>query len=137
MAEKTSFAPKGWNQAYQVAYSPDGKMLAAATNDTKLRLWDTASGKESRVLQGHETGLHSVAWSPEGKRVASGDFRGVVKLWDTSTGKELASFRAHGEMVRSLAFSPDGKVLISAGGYGLVQEPIKRWDVTERKESPW
>lgn len=134
--EKASFAPQRWNQAYRVAYSPDSKILAAATNDTKLWLLDAASGKELRVL-GHQAAVEAVAWSPDGKLVASGDSRGVVKLWEAETGKELASIPAHGAVVKSLAFSPKGDTLFSGSAYGEEQEQVRRWDVAERKELPW
>lgn len=102
--DKASFAPRRWNQGYAVAYSPDSKILAAATNDTRLWLLDAASGKELRVPK-HEATVYAVAWSPDGKRVATGNGQGVVKLWEAATGKDLASFpQSHdGQVARVLA----------------------------------
>src|SRR5262245_21070079 len=54
-----------------VAFSPDGKTLASVGNDQVCRLWDPATGRQLRVLQGHTRPVESVAFAPDGKSVVT------------------------------------------------------------------
>ena len=59
-----------------VAFSPDGTLLAAACDDgdNTVRIWDVASQKQIQVLRGHARGVYSVAWNRTGTMLASGSF---------------------------------------------------------------
>jgi WD40 repeat protein len=113
-----------------VTYSPDGKTLAAASSDHRIKLWDVATDKEQATLKGHTEwrGVIAVAFNPDGKTLASGNQDGTIELWDVATGKEQATLEGHLQLVCSVAFSPDGKTLAS----GSADHTIKLWDVTKR-----
>jgi WD40 repeat protein len=68
-----------------VAFSPDGTRLAAACQDTTIRLWDMAAHEEVAELRGHTDSVHAVAFSPDGTRLVScsGDY--TARIWDTLT----------------------------------------------------
>jgi len=87
----TLSGPRGWVET--LAWSPDGKRLAAAGSAVKV--WDAETGQELLALSHSLTDIglsHSVAWSPDGKRLAAG--RGAsVKVWEAETGKELVTVR--------------------------------------------
>jgi WD40 repeat protein len=65
-----------------VAFHHDGKTLASASRDRKLKLWDADSGQERATLQGHSSWVTSVAFSPVGKTLASASSDATIKLWE-------------------------------------------------------
>ena len=112
------------------AFSPDGKTLAAVTEDLEVKLWEVATGKEQTTLKGRMTAdAWCAVFSPDGKWLATGNADGTINLWDVTTGKQRASFKGHTESVYALAYSADGKVMAS----GSKDKTIKLWDVAKPK----
>jgi WD40 repeat protein len=117
------------DEIYKVAYSPDGKQLAASSGSRQnkmpgeVRIWDPDSGRELFTLRGHSEAVLGLAYSPDGSRLASSSgvhmgteakHPGEVKLWDTITGQELLTLRGAGSRILGVAFSPDGTSLAAA-----------------------
>ncbi len=107
-----------------VAFSPDGKLLAAGNRYHTVRVWDVATRKEVKTLTGHMSDVWSIAFSPDGKTLAAADTdwkkASKVKLWDTTTWKERGSLDVPGEIL-SIAYSPKGDWLA-----------VGSWDKTVR-----
>src|SRR5438132_401423 len=93
VAAAVAFAPDGKTLATAGRFhacSPDGKFLAAGSEDAAVRLWEVATGKEVRQFHGPKTVPFSVAFSPNGKvLVATGGENRSIWLWDVDTGKPL------------------------------------------------
>jgi RNA polymerase sigma factor (sigma-70 family) len=124
---------EGPGGAAAVALSPDSKTVAAGVFKGII-LWDAATGKELRKLEGHEGWVLSLAFAPDGQSMASGGDDTTIYLWDPVTGKELRKI-ADGKRVGSLTFSPHGKTLAAGGAY-LSPEAVRLWDSATGKELP-
>jgi WD40 repeat protein len=68
----------------QVAFSPDGRLLATAGRTETIRLWDTWTGQEVGRFTGHRGWIGSLAFAPDGKTLASGGADTIVLIWDMS-----------------------------------------------------
>jgi len=108
-----------------VAFSPDGKLLAAGDSNGEIHLWQVADGKQLLILRGHANWVVSLAFSPDSRTLASGSSDCTVKLWDVATGQCLHSLQEHGNEVWSVVFSPEGDKLVS----GCDDQIIRLWSV--------
>jgi WD40 repeat protein len=126
-------------QIWAVAFSPDGKTLAAGNMLGVVRLFDADSGKVLRTIDAGDD-LRSLAFSPDGKLLAAG-IRKEIKLWDPATGELVTTLPGSTNWVGSLAFSRDGKRLASGctDGTAIVWElaPFARVSGDRRPESRW
>jgi WD40 repeat protein/serine/threonine protein kinase len=126
-AEKCDITRK-FGTAYAVAFSPDGRLLAAGS-DRVVQVWDWKNHKILQNLPTQQRISIPVAFRGDG-RLATGAVREGVKLWDPVTGEPLRAMSGHGHPISALAFSPSGDRLASAS----YDRTVKVWDTTTGKQ---
>ena len=104
-----------------VAFSPDGEIIASASDDKNIILWSN-SGEKLQTLKEHKESVNSVAFSPDGKIIASASDDKTIKLW-SKKGKLLQTLDKHKGAVKSVTFTPDGKTIASISD----DNTIKLW----------
>ncbi|CAG8363197.1 unnamed protein product [Penicillium salamii] len=107
-----------------IAFSSDGKMLASASYDTTVRLWNAATGAHQQTLVGHRRSVRAVAFSPDSNMLASASSDNTIRLWNNTTGAIHRVIHGHTNSIHSVAFSADGKILASASS----DHTIRLWD---------
>ena len=126
--DKSVFATT-FNGVFEIALSPDGKLLATSHGDTKIRLWQIADGKNLLTLKAHQGWAFALAFSPDGEILASGGHDNLVKLWDVQTGECLQTLNEHAALIWCVSFSPDGKTASSSSS----DNSIRLWDIHSGK----
>lgn len=112
-----------------VAYSADGRWLAAGGRDGGVRVWDALSGAEHVRFQSASNRVDSLAFRADGVLLAVAGQDNIVRLFDVATGSELSPLLGPSGAVTSVAFSPRGSALAAASDDGNVY----LWD-TSRNE---
>jgi len=104
-----------------VSATPDGRLLATASEDHSAIIWDGAQGKVRHVLKGHIDALYRVRLSRDGARVLTTSGDGTARIWDAGSGGAIAILQGHSKPVYDGAFSPDGRRVATAGGDGTAR----------------
>jgi len=108
-----------------VAFSPDGEVVAAGTNEGQIHLWQVMDGQPLFTYEGHTDWVLAVAFSPTEQILASGSADHTIRLWDIRTGQCLRTLTGHTDWILSVAFSADGQTLASSGH----DSTIRLWNV--------
>jgi WD40 repeat protein len=102
-----------------LAYSPDGRYLALASQRDFASVFDASNGKLFLTLKGHTSGLRSISFSPDGKQIATSSMDGKTRMWDATSGENLLMLPVAG----NVSFVQGGKQLAigtESGLYGFV-----------------
>ena len=125
---------------YFIAWSPDGKSIAAVGEDNTVRVWKANNGqniitynppgKLGDAFRGIFNSIDSISWSPDSSQIASSSEDGTVQVWDAFTSDTITTYRGHISNdvpypVLRVAWSPVGNRIASSG----VDETVQVWEV--------
>lgn len=112
------------DQIYRLAFSPNGKIVATASWDRSIKLWNAVDGKLIRTLDGkHNSWILGLNFSPDGKMLVSSSQDKTAKIWSVE-GNLLYTLIDHKGDVNDVVFSPNGKIIASASS----DQTIKLWN---------
>lgn len=98
-----------------VKFSPDGRLIASASFDKSIKLWDGKTGKYVTSLRGHVKAVYQISWSADNRLLVSGSADSTLKVWDVRKGKLMCDLPGHADEVFALDWSPDGERVVSGG----------------------
>lgn len=98
-----------------VKFSPNGRLIASASFDKSVKLWDGTTGKFLAAFRGHVSSVYQVAWSADSRLMCSGSSDSTLKVWNLKTKKILGDLPGHADEVYAVDWSPDGERVASGG----------------------
>jgi hypothetical protein len=101
-------------QLRALAFSPDGRMVVAGSNDSQAHLFNVETGAKIRSFAGHTFTVMDVAFHPSRAELATVSGDKSARVWDLETGKLLHRFTGHRHWITSVAFTPDGQRLLTS-----------------------
>jgi len=123
-------APSGIGYG-QVAFAPDGSLIATGRMDGLIHLWEVDSGTKRSTLKGPETGIRAISFAPDSKSLATSGFDDAVQIWDAQTGQLLQTAKGSKPTIGILqvVYVADNKTLLTAGS----GDSAKLWDIQQWK----
>lgn len=112
---------------FSLAYSPDGRLLAAGDTRGRVMLWDPDEPERPRILEGHTWSVYGLAFTPDGRRLVTASADKTARVWDVGSGRAIQVYEWHQHWVKCLALSPDGLTVATGGEDHLVAV----WDMPE------
>jgi WD40 repeat protein len=113
-----------------ITFNKSGTILATASVDRSVKVWDLESGEELLTLAGHGGTVNAVAFHPLGTYIATASSDQKVKFWDLGSGDEVRTISGHSDHVVDVAFSYDGNQIATTSRDGTA----KLWETSTGEE---
>ncbi|MEP7287987.1 MAG: hypothetical protein ABI947_19720 [Chloroflexota bacterium] len=142
--KQISLTLKGTVDIVQIAWQPNGKLLAVASeideaigggvaHDVSVHLWNTETGQNVATFPGDNSILSPLIWSNDGTHLATPIFHGKVILWDVTSQKFSVFTDFKTSILSEVSFSPDGTKLLVLSDACCVGPVPSIWDVETAK----
>ncbi len=112
-----------------IAFHPNRPILASASKDQTVRLWNTNSGRCQRILEGHQGSVNAVAFNHDGSSLASGSDDNTIRIWDPRLGTCQRILEGHQGSVNAVAFDHNSSYFVSASA----DNTVRLWDIGSGK----
>eukprot|EP01125_Pyxidicula_operculata_P019184 TRINITY_DN693_c0_g1_i1.p1 TRINITY_DN693_c0_g1~~TRINITY_DN693_c0_g1_i1.p1 ORF type:complete len:2289 (+),score=635.01 TRINITY_DN693_c0_g1_i1:128-6994(+) len=96
------------------AYSADGALIAVASRDCAIRLFDAKTGAEKSTLTGHSNWIVDLKFSPDSQQLVSGSWDDTAKVWNVGSEHCEATLKGHKRRINSVSYSSDGSFIATA-----------------------
>ncbi len=120
--DELSYVETGGIYVYNVAFSPDGKSIAAGLDDKTAKIWNISDGSLLKTFEGHTGYVRSVAFSPDGTMLATGSGDKTANVWNISDGSIVTTVKGHTLLITAVLFSPDGQFIFTGSADGTVRK---------------
>ncbi len=97
-----------------IAWSPDGRRVATASDDSTIKLWNAENGTLVQTLEGPPTWVRCLAFHPTENLLAAGSYDDSVRLWDLGSSEMVQEFLDRDGLVQAVAWHPDGERIVAA-----------------------
>ena len=111
-------------QVQDAAFSPNGKLVAAAQQKT-IRVWRTVTLEEVAEMRGHQDWVNQIDFREDGRNLLSASSDGTARVWETGSGLSLMALRGHSASVDQAGFVGDGTLAVTVSQDGTA----RTWDV--------
>jgi WD40 repeat protein len=118
------------SQVWEVCFDSSGNLLASASSDNTVRIWDVITGQEINNFTDNTHSVYSVAFHPGGNIIAAGLSDGNILLWNITNRQLIGNLTGHTSAIWCVSFSPNGELLAS----GSNDNTIKLW-ATETQQN--
>ncbi len=109
-----------------LTWSPDGRLIASASDDTFVQIFDASSGRRRLIYSGHTEEVAAVSWAPNGKFIVSGSQDGSAQVWQAANGGKIFSYEGHTQRVNGVSWSSDNALVAS----GSEDKTVQVWNAT-------
>ena len=123
-------SPRGlWKSVNCAVFSPGGTMIATASDDASVKLWDAKNMECLHTFTECEEAVYTVVFSPNGRLLAGGGESQNLFFWDVESMSHTMTLLGHGGGVKELSFSPDGRFIAAGAG-----RDISLWHIASQKQ---